>query len=43
MGIGMVVCVEKEDVQTAIKILESTGEKAYLIGETIQGKGVELQ
>ena len=43
MGIGMVVCVEKEDVQTAIKILELTGEKAYLIGETIQGKGVELQ
>ena len=43
MGIGMVVCVEKEDVQTAIKILDSTGEKAYLIGETIQGKGVELQ
>lgn len=43
MGIGMVVCVEKEDVQTAIKILELTGEMAYLIGETIQGKGVELQ
>ena len=43
MGIGMVVCVDKKDVVQTISELESTGEKAYLIGETVSGKGVTLK
>ncbi len=43
MGIGMVVCVDKKDVPAAIAQLESTGESAYLIGETVHGKGVTLR
>ena len=43
MGIGMVVCVDKKDVAQTISELESTGEKAYLIGETVSGKGVTLK
>lgn len=43
MGIGMVVCVDKKDVAATIETLESTGEKAYLIGETVKGKGVAIK
>ena len=42
MGIGMVFCVDKADVGKTIKSLEASGEKAYLIGETVEGKGVKL-
>ena len=42
MGIGMVVCVDKKDVAETIAALESTGECAYEIGETVQGKGVTI-
>lgn len=42
MGIGMVVCVDKKDVAETIAALESTGERAYEIGETVQGKGVTI-
>ncbi len=42
MGIGMVVCVSQKDVSTALEVLRANGEDAYLIGETIQGKGVTL-
>ena len=37
MGIGMAIIVKKEDVDTAIKVLNSYGEKAYEIGEVIEG------
>lgn len=37
MGIGMAVIVKKEEVKRAIEILEAQGEKAYLIGEVIEG------
>ena len=43
MGIGMVVCVDKADVQNTISALEAAGERAWLIGETISGKGVTLK
>ena len=43
MGIGMVVCVDKKDVEKTIAELEATGEKAYLIGKTVSGKGVNLK
>ena len=43
MGIGMVVCVDKKDADETIRVLESTGEKAYVIGETVKGKGVIIK
>lgn len=43
MGIGMVVCVKKHDVQAAIAQLESTGEQCVILGKTVKGKGVTLK
>lgn len=43
MGIGMVVCVDKADVASTIAQLQSTGEEAYLIGETVKGSGIILE
>lgn len=44
MGIGMAIIVKKEDVQKAIEVLEEQGEKAYLIGEVIEGnKEIEIR
>lgn len=37
MGIGMAVIVKKEEAEKAIEILEQQGEKAYVIGEVIEG------
>ncbi len=37
MGIGMAIIVKKEEAKKAIKILEEQGEKAYLIGEVVEG------
>lgn len=43
MGIGMAVIVKKEEAQKAIAILEQQGEKAYIIGEVIEGqKDIEI-
>ncbi len=38
MGIGMAVIVKKEEVQKAIEVLEQQGEKAYVIGEVVEGQ-----
>lgn len=38
MGIGMAVIVKKEEAQKAIEILEQQGEKAYVIGEVVEGQ-----
>lgn len=38
MGIGMALIVKKEEAQKAIEILEQEGEKAYVIGEVIEGQ-----
>ena len=43
MGIGMVVCVKKADVEAAIAQLESTGEECVVLGKTIKGNGVILK
>ena len=44
MGIGMAIIVKKEDAQKAIEVLEEQGEKAYLIGEVIEGnKEIEIR
>ena len=37
MGIGMAIIVKKEEADKAIEILEQYGEKAYKIGEVIEG------
>lgn len=43
MGIGMAVIVKKEEAEKAIEILEQQGEKAYIIGDVIEGdKEIEI-
>lgn len=42
MGIGMVICVKKEDAAAVIAKANSLGEQAFLIGETVTGAGIEL-
>jgi phosphoribosylformylglycinamidine cyclo-ligase len=43
MGIGMVLAVAKEDAQATLKILADIDEKAYIIGDVVNGeKGINL-
>ena len=43
MGVGMMIAVAKEDVDTALKALEAAGETAFVVGHTEVGeKGVTL-
>ena len=43
MGIGMVLAVDPADADAVIKALETTGDKACVIGETVSGdEGVIL-
>lgn len=43
MGIGMMVVVDKEDVDRTVSAIEKAGEKAWVIGEIKEGeKGVTL-
>lgn len=43
MGLGMVVAVDAEKADAAVKCLEAAGEKAYVIGTLEKGeKGVEI-
>ncbi len=41
-GVGMVVIVPKESSNDAIKLLNSEGEKAWLIGEVVESKGEQV-
>jgi phosphoribosylformylglycinamidine cyclo-ligase len=41
-GVGMIVIVPKEYAKEAIKILNTGGEKAWLIGEVINSKGEQV-
>lgn len=43
MGIGMVVCVDSADAEKTLAALLEEGEKAYVIGRTVKGKGVTLR
>lgn len=43
MGIGMVVCVDKKDVEKTVAQLESTGESCAVIGKIVKGNGVALK
>ena len=38
-GVGMVLIVDKTDVQTTIKILEEVGERGFVMGELVPGNG----
>lgn len=43
MGLGMVIAVNKVDVEATLKAIESTGDKGFVVGHTKSGdKGVEL-
>ncbi len=43
MGIGMVLAIDPADADATIKALESTGDKAYVIGKVVSGdEGVIL-
>jgi phosphoribosylformylglycinamidine cyclo-ligase len=38
-GIGMVVCVAKEDEQATVEILQGMGETAFIMGELVASEG----
>ena len=43
MGLGMVLAVNAEDVDTVVKAIESAGDKAFVVGNIEAGeKGVTL-
>ena len=43
MGIGMLIAVDPSEADQAVKLIEAAGEKAYIIGEAVNGtKGVTL-
>ena len=42
MGVGMILAVSPENTEAAIKSLEDSGERAFVIGKTVKGKNVEL-
>ncbi|HHW90120.1 MAG TPA: phosphoribosylformylglycinamidine cyclo-ligase [Clostridiales bacterium] len=42
MGIGMVLCVSKDIADDVLRSAKDLGEKAYIIGSTVKGEGVQL-
>ncbi len=38
MGVGMVLAVDKNDVDKCIAALKAAGEEAFVIGETVAGE-----
>ena len=43
MGIGMMVCVDLAKADEAVRLIEAAGEKAYIVGEIVNGeKGIRL-
>ena len=43
MGLGMVIAVNPEDVETTMKAIEDAGDKCYVVGKIVEGdKGVDL-
>ena len=42
MGTGMVIAVDKADVDAFIKASTALGEEAYVLGEIVEGKGISL-
>ena len=44
MGVGMVVCVTREDADKSLEILRQNGEDAYILGELVESsEGVILE
>lgn len=43
MGLGMVIAVNPENVETTMKAIEEAGDKCYVVGNIVEGdKGVDL-
>ena len=42
MGVGMIIIVSSSDVEATLNVLAQSGETAHVIGEVIEGAGVEL-
>lgn len=43
MGLGMVLAVDKNDVENAMEQIKIAGEQAYVIGEIVEGeKGIDI-
>jgi phosphoribosylformylglycinamidine cyclo-ligase len=43
MGLGMLIAVDSKEADLAVKLIEAAGEKAYIVGEAVNGtKGVSL-
>ena len=43
MGLGMVIAVNPEDVETTMKAIEEAGDKCHVVGNIVEGdKGVDL-
>lgn len=43
MGLGMVIAVNPEDVETTMKAIEEAGDKCFVVGNIIEGnKGVDI-
>lgn len=43
MGVGMILAVDPKDADATVDALKSSGEKAFIIGETVAGeKGVDI-
>ena len=38
-GVGMIVAVSADDADAALKSLEAAGERAWRIGEVVEGEG----
>jgi phosphoribosylformylglycinamidine cyclo-ligase len=42
MGIGFVLAIKEKDLQETIQLLESNGERAYVLGRVKEGSGVSF-
>ncbi|HHV10509.1 MAG TPA: phosphoribosylformylglycinamidine cyclo-ligase [Clostridiales bacterium] len=43
MGIGMLLAVDSQEAERSVKLINETGERAFIVGETVNGaKGVSL-
>ncbi|MBE6853780.1 MAG: phosphoribosylformylglycinamidine cyclo-ligase, partial [Ruminococcus sp.] len=38
MGVGMIVVVDKNDADKALRSLKASGEDAYILGELVEGE-----
>lgn len=37
MGVGMIIAIDKDQVDTALQVLADAGEKAFVLGEVVEG------